>query len=52
MADTTQEDKWIWMMDYCEKLRIPPAQAWAWREAEEAYEASVENDEVEQHCSD
>ena len=31
------EAKWFWMMNYCKKKRIPPAQSWAWREAEEAY---------------
>ena len=30
--------KWQWMMDYCEKNRMPPAQKWAWDKAEEAYD--------------
>lgn len=32
-----QSGKWIWMMDYCKKRAIPPAQKWAWAEAEAAY---------------
>ena len=32
-----QEEKWQWMMDYCKKNKIPPAQKWAWDKAEEAY---------------
>ena len=31
------EAKWFWKMDYCKKRRIPPAQTWAWDEAEKAY---------------
>lgn len=30
--------KWRWMMEYCEKRKIPPAQTWAWEEAAKAYE--------------
>ena len=27
----TQEEKdWFWMMDFCKKKRLPPAQKWAW----------------------
>ena len=33
------ETKWFWMMDYCKKRKIPPAQSWAWNQAEKAYEA-------------
>ena len=33
--------KWIWMMDYCKRERLPPAQKWAWDEAERAYEKWV-----------
>jgi len=29
--------KWLWKMQYCKENRIPPAQSWAWSEAEEAY---------------
>ena len=29
--------KWVWMMDYCKKRSIPPAQEWAWRMAEDAW---------------
>jgi len=32
-------DKWIWMMEYCRKHAIPPAQTWAWNKAEKAYAA-------------
>jgi len=31
------KEKWIWKMDYCKKNYIPPAQKWAWDEAEKAY---------------
>ena len=30
--------KWFWLMDYCKKKHIPPAQKWAWDMAEKAYE--------------
>jgi len=30
-------DKWIWMMDYCKKRGVSPAQTWAWKQAEEEY---------------
>ena len=36
MAD--QDVKWLWMMDYCKKKRFPPAQSWAWRCAEDAWD--------------
>lgn len=29
--------QWSWKMDYCKKKGIPPAEMWAWREAEKAY---------------
>ena len=32
--DTSQ---WFWMMDYCKKHSIPPAQSWAWEKARQAY---------------
>ena len=31
------EDKWRWKMDYCKKQGIPPAQTWAWEQAEKAF---------------
>lgn len=34
---TKQEKKWFWMMDYCKRKQIPPAQKWAWDEAEKKY---------------
>lgn len=33
----TKFDKWGWMMDYCYKMGIPAAQAWAWSRADAAY---------------
>jgi len=35
MTDTTH--KWIWMMNYCKRNGLPPAQAWAWERAEAAF---------------
>lgn len=32
-----KEMQWSWKMDYCKKKGIPPAEMWAWREAEKAY---------------
>lgn len=32
--------KWFWKMDYCWVNKIPPAQKWAWDEAEKAYNHS------------
>lgn len=37
MSDQFEEDEWMWIMDYCRKKRIPPAQLWAWEEAKKAY---------------
>jgi hypothetical protein len=31
------QSKWFFMMDYCKKHQLPPAQSWAWQLAEEAY---------------
>jgi hypothetical protein len=33
----TVEAKWCWKMDYCKKQGIPPAQTWAWEQAEKAF---------------
>jgi len=30
-------EKWFWKMEYCNKRRIPPAQQWAWEEADAAF---------------
>lgn len=30
-------DKWFWMMRFCKRKRIPPAQKWAWDMAKDAY---------------
>lgn len=39
--------KWFWMMDYCFKNGLPPAQKWAWDKAEKAYQEEVgEKDEL------
>lgn len=27
-------ERWRWMMDYCKRKRLPPAQEWAWSIAE------------------
>lgn len=41
-------NKWFWKMDYCWVNKIPPAQKWAWVEAENAYNHSnVESDFIE-----
>jgi len=39
MQEEMNLSKWAWMMDYCKKQRIPPAQTWAWDEAKAAYES-------------
>ena len=28
--------RWFWMMDYCKKYGLPPAQQWAWKRAGDA----------------
>jgi hypothetical protein len=38
-----KEEKWVWMMDYCKEKAIPPAQPWAWKQAEDAYIESQKN---------
>lgn len=30
-------ERWAWMMDYCKRCNLPPAQLWAWGEAEQAW---------------
>jgi len=32
--------KWLWMMEYCKKNVLPPAQKWAWDKAENEYNIS------------
>lgn len=27
---TQEENDWFWMMDFCKKKGLPPAQKWAW----------------------
>ena len=34
----TDSSKWQWMMDYCRKTGMSPAQQWAWDKAEKEYE--------------
>ena len=36
---SNEQTKWSWMMDYCKASNLPPAQTWAWNEAELAYNA-------------
>lgn len=33
----TKNNKWRWKMDYCKDKHTPPAQSWAWNEAEREY---------------
>jgi hypothetical protein len=35
---TPREEKWLWMMEFCKKQGIPPAQSWAWNLAKKKYE--------------
>ena len=35
--------KWSWMMDYCKKNHLPPAQEWAWEKAKVAYLKHLES---------
>ena len=37
------DKKWFWMMDYCKRKQIPPAQKWAWDEAEIEYNNLILN---------
>lgn len=34
---TAQEEKWFWMMDWCKKHYLPPANTEIWKQAEEAW---------------
>jgi hypothetical protein len=34
ISSSFDNKKWFWKMDYCKKKQIPPAQSWAWDEAE------------------
>ena len=40
---TEHEKKWFWKMEYCRKHRLPPAQSWAWWEAEQAWKEYKES---------
>jgi hypothetical protein len=35
--DSVITSKWFWMMEYCEKHKLPPAQEWGWVKAENEY---------------
>lgn len=37
------KSKWIWMMDYCQLKKIPPAHEWAWNQAAKAYHEFLES---------
>lgn len=37
----SNKSKWAWMMDYCEKKGISPAQEFAWDKAEKAYNKQI-----------
>ena len=39
MSDSAQ---WVWMMEYCKKQGIPPAQGWAWKKASDEYKEFLE----------
>lgn len=44
---SSEERKWFWCMEYCEKHRLPPANPYFWQEANEEYDketAEVEGD--------
>ena len=43
MSSNDGSAKWLWMMDYCKKNHLPPAQSWAWNRAGEAYKKHMEN---------
>ncbi len=30
-------EKWLWMMDYCEQNKLPPADDNVWKKAEQEY---------------
>jgi len=34
----TKSEKWFWMMNYCERKGLPPAQNWGWKIAEDVFE--------------
>ena len=35
--------RWEWMMDYCKKRGLPPAQSWAWNMAAHAFSRNTIN---------
>jgi len=42
--------QWFWMMEYCKKQCIPPAQSWAWEMAKQAYDKMIETTENYWDC--
>ena len=38
------QEKWFWKMRYCATKRIPPAQSWAWEQAEQALQEYLINE--------
>lgn len=45
MKDRSLE-KWHWKMHYCKSKGIPPAQKWAWDEAEKVYNELLKSEKV------
>ena len=39
---TANIDKWFWMMDWCAKMGLPPADRAIWEIAEKKYNAYVQ----------
>lgn len=39
-----QDEKWIWMMNYCKFNGYPPANKYFWDKAEKAYRKKVNNE--------
>lgn len=45
--NSVKEKKWLWMMDYCKKLKWPPTESWAWTKAEKAFTRSTSFEVIE-----
>jgi len=41
-----QYSQWNWMMGYCAKNKIPPAQKWAWDRAKMEYQKMLDSSEA------
>ena len=48
MTEIANPNKWHWKMQYCKKHGIPPAQSWAWDEAEKAWQERLDNPKSEE----